>query len=94
MPFRVVVCPDFASHGIRRGHCYEGRSHDLHGRQDQAAVFSIGADLQLGAIYYLVPAPFELRSTPTSYAWEWMGGGGWSYLGELPAFRARPPRWR
>ena len=91
-PHQIVLCPGDPLQGLPRhqgGRCYQGSFTDLFGQQSQGGLFT-GAVLELGTPYYLVSASRMLQPTPTSYAWKWMGSG-WSYLGEIPAFRLMLP---
>ena len=72
------------------GHGYVGYAHGA--RIPRVAewigpepIAFIGADLELGQIYFTVRAPYN-QHLPTAYGWKWLHDDQWQYLGELPAY--------
>lgn len=68
------------------GHVYVGYGYGGQvgaWRGPEPLVF-IGAELELGQIYFTVVAPH--KQTPMGHVWKWLHGSQWQYLGELPMF--------
>ena len=80
-PYNVPPVPGH----VYFGYAYGGRVPRINAWIGPDPLAFIGAELELGQIYFTVIAP-QTQHMPTAYVWKWQHASEWQFLGELPVF--------